>query len=88
MNIYNRKGPYISVKQYKHIQSLEKKTFNAIEMPRNNLITPSFSGLFVKTHNGKKYVEFIVSNEMVGHKFGEFANTRSWFLFKKKSKNK
>jgi ribosomal protein S19 len=55
---------------------------------RSSEIVPAFLGLTFNVYNGKNYVEIVVTDEMIGHKFGEFSYTRSKFTFKKKNKKK
>ncbi len=45
---------------------------------RRSTITPDFIGLTFAVHNGKKFIPVFVSEEMVGHKLGEFAPTRTF----------
>ena len=75
------KGPYINPK---HLKKLNKKEANI--MSRNSKIIPKFLDLTFKIHNGKNYIELLITEDMLGHKFGEFVFTRSKFEFKKKSK--
>jgi len=75
------KGPYIQT------TSLEQKT-TKYKISRNSEIVPKFLGFTFDIHNGKSYSEIIVTNEMIGHKFGEFVSTRSKFYFKKKKSKK
>lgn len=65
-----------------------KNEQNAFISFRSSEIVPAFLGLNFKIHNGKNYVELTVTDDMIGHKFGEFSFTRSKFLFKKKNKQK
>lgn len=81
------KGPYIYEKNINQIKNL-KKTYNSLVMPRNVKIFPKFLGLTVKVYNGKKYIELKITEEMIGHKFGEFSTTRIKFSFKKKKAKK
>lgn len=46
---------------------------------RRSTVLPDFIGLTFAIHNGKKFVPVYVSEQMVGHKFGEFAPTRTFF---------
>jgi len=78
------KGPYINIL---HLSKL-KKNHNNLIAPRNCEITPKCVGLTFRTHNGKNYTEVTVTDEMVGHKFGEFSSTRSRFTLKKKKLKK
>jgi ribosomal protein S19 len=77
------KGPYTVPKNFKtnHI----KKQLSLMS-PRNVEITPKLIGLTFKIHNGKEYQEIIITENMIGHKFGEFTFTRAKFSFKKKKK--
>lgn len=54
---------------------------------RSATILPNFVGLKFQVHNGKIYHEFTVTEDMVGHKLGEFSPTRKRFSYKQ-SKNK
>jgi small subunit ribosomal protein S19 len=47
-------------------------------MSRRSTILPTFVGLTFEVHNGKKYIPVVVVEEIVGHKFGEFAPTRTF----------
>lgn len=77
------KGPYTALKNFK--TNNIKTPLNSI-LPRNVEITPKLIGLTFKIHNGKEYQEIIVTDDMIGHKFGEFVFTRGKFSFKKKNK--
>ena len=46
---------------------------------RRSTITPEFIGMTFAVHNGKKFMPVYVSENMVGHKFGEFAPTRTYY---------
>ena len=46
---------------------------------RRSTIMPQFVGLTFGVHNGHKHVPVVVSEEMIGHKFGEFAPTRTYY---------
>ena len=67
---------------------LLKKAKAALEDPkkpvvktwsRRSTILPQFVGVTFAVYNGKKFVSVLVSEDMVGHKFGEFAPTRTFF---------
>jgi small subunit ribosomal protein S19 len=45
---------------------------------RRSMITPEFVGLTVQVHNGRQHVPVFVTEDMVGHKFGEFSLTRTY----------
>ena len=66
-----KKGPYINV-------SLEKKILAMNESGKKNVVktSPDFVGHTVAVHNGNKFIPVYVTENMVGHKLGEFAPTR------------
>jgi len=55
---------------------------------RRSLVVPQFVGIHFAVHNGKRFVPLTVTEDIVGHKFGEFAVTRKRPVHKKKSKKK
>jgi small subunit ribosomal protein S19 len=80
------KGPFLNLKQLKQVESVEKQEHSKkiIVINRNFEIVPYFIGSTFSIHNGKNYSEITVTDNMIGHKFGEFSFTRAKFLFKKK----
>ena len=82
------KGPYVAVENFKSIDYLKKHQSKFLIASRNSEIVPKFIGLTFLVHNGKKYNEVCVTEEMLGHKFGEFSLTRAKFSFKKKKSKK
>lgn len=87
MSRSNWKGPYIHPEDLKSVTRL-KKSHITPPMSRSSEIIPKFLGLTFKIPNGKSYIEIEITEEMIGHKFGEFSPTRARFSFKKKSKKK
>ncbi|MEL6218613.1 MAG: 30S ribosomal protein S19 [Pseudomonadota bacterium] len=86
------KGPFVD-------PYVLKKAAKAAESGRNDVIKiwsrrstilPQFVGLTFGVHNGKKHIPVAVSEEMIGHKFGEFAPTRTYYghMADKKAKRK
>ncbi len=73
-----KKGPYVEPSLMKKIQQLndqgEKRVFKT--WSRGSTITPDFVGHTIAVHNGNKFIPVYVSENMVGHKLGEFAPTR------------
>ncbi len=73
-----KKGPYIEESLLKKITKLnernEKRVFKT--WSRASTITPEFVGHTIAVHNGNKFIPVYVTENMVGHKFGEFAPTR------------
>ncbi|KAL1889775.1 mitochondrial ribosomal small subunit component [Ceratocystis pirilliformis] len=51
---------------------------------RSATILPNFVGLKFQVHNGKSYIDVLITEEMVGHKLGEFSPTRKPFIWDKK----
>lgn len=82
MSRSTKKGPYIDEKLLKKIQKMQKtgqkkpiKTW-----ARASTVTPEFVGYTFLVHNGKKFLPVFVTEDMVGHRLGEFSPTR---IFKK-----
>jgi len=73
-----KKGPYIHFKlEKKVLQNLESKKKNVIKTwSRASMIAPDFVGQTIAVHNGNKFIPVYVTENMVGHKLGEFAPTR------------
>lgn len=73
-----KKGPYVEASLLKKVQVLnstnEKRVFKT--WARGSTITPDFVGHTIAVHNGNKFIPVYVSENMVGHKLGEFAPTR------------
>jgi len=73
-----KKGPFIHYKLQKKVdelnQSGKKKVIKT--WSRASMITPEFVGLTFAVHNGKQFVPVYVTENMVGHRLGEFAPTR------------
>lgn len=76
------KGPYVNTKDLETF-SKSKNSYKKTLISRNSEILPQF---IEKTFEicKKKFIEVLVTEEMVGHKFGEFSSTRKQFSFKKK----
>lgn len=55
---------------------------------RRSMVLPQFEGERVQVHNGRRFVFLKVTEDMIGHKFGEFAMTRTRVVHKKKVKKK
>lgn len=73
-----KKGPYIDEKLLKKIQKMEiSKEKKVIKTwARNSTIIPEMIGFTIAVHNGVKHIPVYVTENMVGHKLGEFAHTR------------
>ena len=75
-----KKGPYVDATLLRKISVLrESKRKDAIKTwARRSTIAPEFIGHTFLVHNGKTHVSVYVSEEMVGHKLGEFSPTRTF----------
>ena len=75
------KGPFVDGYLLKKAEAAgESKKREVIKTwSRRSTILPNFVGLTFQVHNGNKFVPVTVSEEMVGHKFGEFAPTRTYY---------
>ncbi|KAK7513656.1 mitochondrial 37S ribosomal protein uS19m [Phyllosticta citriasiana] len=80
------KGPHIVPLPITPIKAGEKRPIIKTQA-RSATILPHFLGLDFMVHNGKKYEHVAITEDMVGHKLGEFAATRKAFTYKM-SKNK
>lgn len=74
------KGPYIEEKLLKRVQAIKNsrdrkpiKTWS-----RRSTILPDFVGLTVSIYNGRKFIPVFITENMVGHKLGEFSPTRTF----------
>ncbi len=75
-----KKGPFIDEKLLKKISEMEKgKKKKVIKTwSRRSVIAPEFVGHTIAIHNGKQFIPVFISENMVGHKLGEFAPTRTF----------
>ena len=75
-----KKGPFVDEKVMKKankaLQSGEKKIIKT--WSRRSTIIPEFVGLTFAVHNGRKFIPVYVTENMVGHKLGEFSPTRTF----------
>ena len=73
-----KKGPYVEPSLLQKISQLneqnEKRVFKT--WSRSSTVTPDFVGHTIAVHNGNKFIPVYISENMVGHKLGEFAPTR------------
>ena len=75
-----KKGPFISVKLEKKILAMNEYGKKAVvnTWSRASMISPDFVGHTIAVHNGNKFVPVYVTENMVGHKLGEFSMTRTF----------
>ncbi len=75
-----KKGPYIDEKLLKKVTSLDIRKQKKVvrTWARRSTIPPEFVGHTIAVHNGKKFIPVYITEQMVGHKLGEFAPTRTY----------
>ena len=75
-----KKGPYVAHYLVKKIEQMQNSTKKAPikTWSRRSMITPDFIGLKFEVHNGNKFIPVSVVEDMIGHKLGEFAPTRTF----------
>lgn len=73
-----KKGPYVDEKLLKKILEMETKREKKVikTWSRDSMIVPEMVGATIAVHDGRKHVPVYISENMVGHKLGEFAPTR------------
>lgn len=74
-----KKGPFVDEYLFKKLEQAEKDKKPIKTWSRRSTILPDFVGFNFLVHNGRKFVPVFVSENMVGHKLGEFAPTRTYY---------
>ena len=74
------KGPFVDHHLLKKVEEMNKKMDRKVikTWSRRSTLTPEMVGHTIAVHNGKKFIPVYVSENMVGHKLGEFAPTRTF----------
>lgn len=75
-----KKGPYLDDKLVKKITALNQTNTKKVikTWARRSTIPPEFVGHTIAVHNGKKFIPVFITENMVGHKLGEFSATRTF----------
>ncbi|QSX07486.1 30S ribosomal protein S19 [Alkalibacter rhizosphaerae] len=75
-----KKGPYVDEKLLKRVEEMNKKNEKKVikTWSRSSTIFPQMVGHTIAVHDGRKHVPVYLSEDMVGHKLGEFAPTRTF----------
>ncbi len=74
-----KKGPYVDEKLLKKVKNLKVGDKTVIKTwARNSTISPEMVGFAFGVHNGKTHIEVSISEDMVGHKLGEFSPTKKF----------
>ena len=76
-----KKGPYISDKLLKKVTEAQGALASQVikTWSRRSTIVPEMVGVTLAVHNGRKFIPVFVSENMVGHKLGEFSPTRTFY---------
>jgi small subunit ribosomal protein S19 len=82
-----KKGPYVEARLLGRVQEMNKRNERKVikTWSRASVVFPDFIGHTVAVYNGRKHVPVFVTENMVGHRFGEFAPTRTFRGHEKKS---
>ncbi len=75
-----RKGPFVDTHLMKKVEKSKKEGLRAPikTWSRRSMIIPEMIGMNFEVHNGKKFILVVVTENMVGHKLGEFSITRTY----------
>lgn len=75
-----KKGPFIEYKLDQRIAAMNESNKKTVvkTWSRSSMISPDFVGHTIAVHNGNKFIPVYVTENMVGHKLGEFAPTRTF----------
>ncbi len=75
-----KKGPYVDPKLMERIHEMNEKNEKKLikTWSRRSTIVPEFVGHTIAVHNGKKFIPVYITENMVGHKLGEFSPTRTF----------
>jgi small subunit ribosomal protein S19 len=76
-----KKGPYVEDRLMQRVQVAQESRSNRVikTWSRRSTIVPEMVGLTLAVHNGRKFIPVFVSENMVGHKLGEFSPTRTFY---------
>ncbi|MDQ6961139.1 MAG: 30S ribosomal protein S19 [Mariprofundaceae bacterium] len=75
-----KKGPYIQASLQKKVDAAKEGSKSVIKTwSRRSTIAPDFVGMNFAVHNGNKFIPVYVTENMVGHKLGEFSPTRTYY---------
>lgn len=85
MTIFNRKLPYIAYHLIKKLKENNKKILIKT-WSRSSTIIPEMVGYTISVYNGKRHIPVYITNQLIGHKLGEFSLTRTFKSHKKLDK--
>jgi len=80
MSRSTKKGPYVDAKLLKKVEALNRSGQKAVikTWARSSTIVPKMVGLTIGVHDGRRHVPIYITENMVGHRLGEFASTRTF----------
>ncbi|MGV7220677.1 MAG: 30S ribosomal protein S19 [Nitrospinales bacterium] len=83
-----KKGPFVDKSIWKIINNLEQRKQSGVikTWSRRSTVIPQLVGATLAVHNGKKFIPVYITENMVGHKLGEFSPTRSFRMHSGKTK--
>jgi len=73
-----KKGPYVDEKLLKKVSKANKNDAGIKTWARSSEISPEMVGFLFLVHNGKEFIEVRVSEDMIGHRFGEFSPSKKF----------
>jgi len=76
-----KKGPYVEESLLRKVRRVQSSGDKSVikTWSRRSTVTPELIGLTFAVHNGKKFIPVFITENMVGHKLGEFAPTRTFY---------
>jgi small subunit ribosomal protein S19 len=76
-----KKGPFIDSKLLNKVRTAQETRSNRVvrTWSRRSTIVPEMVGITLAVHNGRKFIPVFISEDMVGHKLGEFSPTRTFY---------
>ena len=85
-----KKGPYVAAHLMKKAERAQATNDKKVikTWSRRSTVIPEFLGLTIAVHNGRKFLPIFISENMVGHKLGEFASTRTFIAHSGDKKTK
>ena len=80
MSRSTKKGPYVDTKLMKKLEALQRSGEKSVvrTWARSSTIMPQMVGLTIAVHDGRRHVPIFITENMVGHRLGEFALTRTF----------
>ena len=77
-----KKGPFVHFKLQRKIDAMNESGKNSVvkTWSRASMITPDFVGKTIAVHNGRQFIPVFITENMVGHRLGEFSPTRLFRL--------